>query len=83
MPLISGWSSIARSGALMTYGPNLEKGFDRVAYLVLRVLGGAAPASLPVEQPSEFELAINLKTAAALGIAIPAILQAQADELIE
>lgn len=83
MPLISGWSSIARSGALMTYGPNLEKGFDRVAYLVLRVLGGAAPASLPVEQPSEFELAINLKTAAALGIAIPASLQALADELIE
>jgi putative ABC transport system substrate-binding protein len=83
VPLISGWASMARSGALLTYGPNLEKGFGRLAVYALRVLDGTSPATLPIEQPTEFELVINLKTAAALGVAIPPTLLAQADELIE
>jgi putative ABC transport system substrate-binding protein len=82
-PLISGWAAMARSGALMTYGPSLEKAWGRIAVFALRVLDGAAPANLPIEQPTEFELAVNLKTAAALGITIPVSLLAQADEVIE
>lgn len=83
VPLISGWSSIARSGALLTYGPNLGEAYKRVALQAVRVLGGAAPATLPVEQPTIFELAINTRTAAALGVALPPILLAQADEIVE
>ena len=83
VPLISGWASIARSGALLTYGPNLEACYKRVAFYVVRVLAGAAPDSLPIEQPSVLELAINTGTAAALGLALPPYLLAQADEVIE
>ena len=82
-PLISGWGTIARSGALMTYGPNLDKAWGRVATFALRVLDGASPATLPIEQPTEFELVVNLKTAAALGITMPVSLLTQADEVIE
>jgi putative ABC transport system substrate-binding protein len=83
IPLISGWASIARSGALMTYGPSLAKAWGRVGFYALRVLDGAAPATLPIEQPTEFELALNMKTAAAIGITVPPSLLAQADEIIE
>lgn len=83
LPLVSGWASIARSGALMTYGPNLEAAYVRIAQYVARVLDGASPAELPVEQPTAFELVINLGTAAAQGITVPPSLLAQADEIIE
>lgn len=83
VPLISGWASMARDGALLTYGPNLQEAYKRVAVYAVRVLGGAAPATLPIEQPTVLELAINMKTAAALGLALPPALLARADEIIE
>jgi putative ABC transport system substrate-binding protein len=83
VPLVSGWATIARAGALFTYGPNLQEAYKRLALYVVRVLGGTAPATLPIEQPSVFELVINQKTAAALGLTLPPALLAQADEIIE
>lgn len=83
VPLISGWAGIARAGALFTYGPNLQEAYKRLALYVVRVLGGTPPAILPIEQPTVLELVINQKTAAALGLALPPTLLAQADEIIE
>jgi putative ABC transport system substrate-binding protein len=83
VPVVSGWASLARAGALLTYGPNLDAAYRRIGFYVVRVLGGAAPASLPVEQPTVFELILNRKTANALGVTIPPTLLAQADEVIE
>lgn len=83
VPVVSGWASIARAGALLTYGPNLEVAYTRLGFYVMRLLGGASPASLPVEQPTTFELVLNRKTANALGVTIPPSLLAQADEVIE
>ena len=67
----------------MTYGPNLQEAYKRLALYVVRVLGGAAPATLPIEQPTVLELVINQKTATALGLTLPPALLAQADEIIE
>jgi putative ABC transport system substrate-binding protein len=83
VPLISGWSDMARSGALLTYGPNLERAYERIANYAVRILNGTSPEVLPIEQPTEFELAINRKTAAALGITLPPSLLAQANELFD
>ena len=83
VPVVSGWASIARAGALLTYGPNLDVAYRRIGYYVMRVLGGAQPAALPIEQPTVFELVINKKTANTLGLALPVSLLAQADEVIE
>lgn len=83
VPLISGWAAIARAGALFTYGPNLQEAYKRLALYVVRVLGGSPPAILPIEQPTVLELVINQKTAATIGLALPATLVAQADEIIE
>jgi putative ABC transport system substrate-binding protein len=83
VPVVSGWASIARNGALLSYGPNLEESYKRLAAYVMRVLGGAPPRSLPVEQPTVFELIVNMKTAQALGIAMPPTLLAQANEIVE
>jgi ABC-type uncharacterized transport system substrate-binding protein len=82
LPMISEIRSFADAGALMTYGASLP-GLDyRAAYYVDRILKGAKPADLPVEQPLKFELVINLNTAKALGLTIPRALLLQADELI-
>jgi putative ABC transport system substrate-binding protein len=68
---------------LFTYGARQAAQIKRTAYYVDRILKGAKPADLPVEQPTEFELVLNLKTAKALGLSVPQILLVQADDIIE
>jgi putative ABC transport system substrate-binding protein len=75
--------SFPEVGGLMSYGPNATDSFQRGVYFVIKVLQGVKPAEIPAEQPTKFELVINLTTAKALGIAVPASLLARADEVIE
>jgi putative tryptophan/tyrosine transport system substrate-binding protein len=83
LPTISIRKEYAMGGGLMSYGPNPADMFRRAATFVHKILKGAKPADLPVEQPTRFELVINLKTAKALGLTVPDALLARADEVIE
>ncbi len=83
IPAIYQFSNFVVLGGLASYGPNLEAIYRKVAQYVDRIFKGADPAELPVEQPVVFELALNLKTAAALGLTIPESVMARADKVIE
>ena len=82
IPVISGWAVIAEGGSLMTYGPNLQECYRRLAYFVDRIVRGAKPADLPIELPTTVELVVNLKTAKALDITVPPALLLRADRVI-
>ena len=83
LPLVSTTRSAVDAGALMSYAGRLADAYREAAVYVDKILKGASPGDLPVEQPTKFELVINLKTAKALGLTVPPLLLAQADEVIE
>ncbi len=83
IPLATGWGPWARTGSFLSYGPDLDTLVRRAAAQVDRILKGAKPADLPIEQPIKFELVINLKTAKTLGLTIPPSLLQRADQVIE
>lgn len=83
LPVVSDWAVYAEAGALFTYGARQAALMQRTAYYVDHILKGAKPADLPVEQPTEFELVFNLKTAKALGLTVPQLLLARADQVID
>jgi putative ABC transport system substrate-binding protein len=83
IPTIAHDRSLVVDGMLVSYGPNIADSYRRGAVYIDKILKGAKPADLPIEQPSKFELVINLKTPNALGLTIPPLILARADEIIE
>ena len=83
VPAVYSGSYFAREGGLLSYGPDPVDTFGRAASYVDRILRGAKPAELPVQLPTRFEMAVNLKTAKALGLTVPPSILVRADEVIE
>ena len=83
LPAIFRWPETAEAGAPVGYGPRFPEMYRQRARMVARILRGAKPADMPVEQPARFELVINLKAARAIGHEVPAGLVLRADEVIE
>jgi putative ABC transport system substrate-binding protein len=83
LPTVFAFRSYVDAGGLMSYGPNIADLFRRAATYVDKILKGAKPADLPVEQPTTFELVVNLKTAKALGLTIPSSMLGRANHVIE
>jgi len=83
VPCVAGWREYVTAGALASYAPDFRELFRRADYYVDRILKGAKPADMPVEQPSKFELVVNMHTAKALKIAVPRPVLLRADEVIE
>jgi putative tryptophan/tyrosine transport system substrate-binding protein len=83
LPAIYQWKEHADAGGLVSYGPSLEAMWRQTAHVVAKVLNGVSPASLPIEQPTRFELVINMRTARALGLTIPPAIRIRADQTIE
>ena len=83
LPAVYPLRGYAEAGGLLSYGPVVRDNFERAAALVDKILRGAKPADLPFEQPTHFELVVNLKTAKALGLTVPPSILGRADEVIE
>lgn len=83
IPCVAGWREYVTAGALASYAPDFRALFHRAAFYVDRILRGAKPEDLPVEQPSKFELVLNVKTAKQLGITLPPTVLVSADEVIQ
>ena len=83
VPAVYPFREVVQAGGLLSYGPDLEDIVGRAAPYVDRILHGAKPADLPVQVPTKFELAVNVKTAKALGLEVPASILVSADQVIE
>jgi putative tryptophan/tyrosine transport system substrate-binding protein len=83
LPAIYARGDFVASGGLMSYGADRTEPYTRVASMIDKILKGTKPADLPVEQPTKFELMINLKTAKALGLTIPPVVMMRADKVIK